>query len=231
MQADETRVGGAEGSAAVRESPVTKVTSRGDGRGEAADATGTDAPVKIAGIGGSLRSQSWTRALLRATAKRLPANVELTIWDSLEAIPPFNEDNESGPAHPAVAEMRDLIQRSDALLVVTPEYNGSLPGVLKNALDWASRPYGDSVLQRTPLAAVATSPLPSGGASALSDLRRVFTRIHADIVEADLTVPLVHTRIDAVNDLFSDPQLASQIEQLLTKVAEHAARVPALAGA
>ncbi len=77
----------------------------------------------------------------------------------------FDEDLESGPAPAAVADMRALIERSDAVLVVTPEYNQSIPGVLKNALDWASRPYGQTVFKDKPVAVVGTSPLPSGGAS------------------------------------------------------------------
>jgi chromate reductase, NAD(P)H dehydrogenase (quinone) len=178
--------------------------------------------VEIVAIAGSLRTGSWARALLRAAANRVPTNVELNIWDDLELVPPFNEDRESGPTDPAVASLRDAIDRADALLIVTPEYNGSFPGVLKNALDWASRPYGSSVLQRTPIAAVGTSPLPSGGENALGDLKRVLTRIRADVVDAELAVPLVHSRID--DSRYSDPELATQVDRLLAKLADHVRR-------
>ena len=185
--------------------------------------------VEIAAIAGSLRAASWARSLLRATATRLPANIGLTIWDGLETVPPFNEDLEIGPAPAAVADLRQLIDRSDALLIVTPEYNRSIPGVLKNALDWASRPFGWSVLTSKPVAAVGTSPLPSGGALALSDLHRVLTGIGAEVVEADLAISQVNTRFDAEGQI-SDSELADRITQLLVKVAEQAAaRGPALA--
>jgi hypothetical protein len=108
--------------------------------------------IEIAAIAGSLRAASWARALLRATAELLPANVSLTIWDGLGTVPMFNQDLESGPAPRGVADLRELIQSSDAVLIATPEYNGSMPGVLKNLLDWASRPYGESVMTTKPVA-------------------------------------------------------------------------------
>jgi chromate reductase len=156
---------------------------------------------------------------LRAISQQ-STNVDLTIWDALERVPLFNEDLESGPVPEAVADMREIIDRSDALLIVTPEYNQSIPGVLKNALDWASRPYGQTVLKDKPVAAVATSPLPTGGASALADVRKVITILGADVIEAELSVPQVHTRFDA-EGLICDPQLADQMDQLLTKIADH----------
>ncbi len=91
--------------------------------------------VRILGIAGSLRAASYNRGLLRAAAATSPRGVALTIWDGLKAIPPFDEDDESAPPV-AVVELRAAIASSDALLVATPEYNGSLPGQLKNALDW-----------------------------------------------------------------------------------------------
>ena len=177
-----------------------------------------ESTVEIAGIAGSLRAASWARSLMQATAQRLPANVELTVWDALGEVPLFNEDLESGPTPAAVTGMRRLIDRSDALLIVTPEYNQSVPGVLKNALDWASRPYGQTVLKDKPVAAVGTSPLPTGGASALADVKKVITLLGADVIAADLAVPQVHTRFDA-QGLISDPDLADQMDQLLTKIA------------
>ena len=175
--------------------------------------------VQIAGIAGSLRAASWARSLLRATAQQ-STTVDLTIWDALGKVPLFNEDLESGPVPEAVADMRELIDRSDALLIVTPEYNQSIPGVLKNALDWASRPYGQTVLKDKPVAAVGTSPLPTGGACALADVRKVITLLGADVIEAELTVPQVHTRFDA-DGLICDPQQADRMDQLPTKIADH----------
>jgi chromate reductase len=116
--------------------------------------------------------------------------------------------------------MRQVIDRSDALLIATPEYNTSMPGVLKNALDWASRPYGGSVLQNKPVAAIGTSPLPTGAASALSDLKRVLTAVRAEVIEAELAIPQVHTRVDAHGSI-SDSELADRIRQLLVTVVTH----------
>ena len=184
-------------SAAIDRRLAPMVAAEGSDCDSADARRGADAHVEVAAIAGSLRTASWARALLRATAKQLPPNIKLTIWDYLEAVPPFNEDAEGGAVPIAVADLRRLIDRSDALLIATPEYNTSMPGVLKNALDWASRPFGESVLRNKPVAAVGTSPLPTGAASALSDLHRVLTGIGAEVVEAELAVGQVHTRIDA----------------------------------
>jgi len=178
----------------------------------------TSTPVEIAAFAGSLRSASWARALLRAATKHQPANVRLTVWDGLESVPLFNEDAED-PTPSGVAEMRQLIARSDALLIVTPEYNMAIPGVMKNALDWASRPSGASVLTDKPVAVIGTSPLPTGAGSAVSDVERVLTVLRAEVLEAELAVGQVHTRIDADGEI-SDPELAVQVTELLTKLAQ-----------
>jgi chromate reductase, NAD(P)H dehydrogenase (quinone) len=175
------------------------------------------APVEIAAIAGSLRSASWARSLLRATASRQPDNVRVTVWNGLGAVPLFNEDAED-PVPAGVEAMRQLIERSDALLIATPEYNGAIPGVLKNALDWASRPYGESVLTHMPVAVVGTSPLPSGAASALCDVQEVLSVLRAEVVEADLAVGQVHTRIGAEDEI-SDPELAARVTKVLVKLA------------
>lgn len=180
----------------------------------------TAVPVEVAAIAGSLRSASWARTLLRAAADRQPAGVRVTVWDGLEAVPLFNEDTED-PLPTGVAEMRQLIERSDALLIATPEYNRAIPGVLKNALDWASRPYGGSVLTGKPVAVIGTSPLPSGAASALSDVREVLSALRADVVEADLAIGQVHTRIDAAGGI-SDLELGARVTELLVNLARSA---------
>jgi chromate reductase len=181
--------------------------------------SGVDVHVKIAAIAGSIRARSWARSLLAATADQLPSNVRLTVWEGLESVPPFNEDLEGGTAPFGVADLRQLIETSDAVLIVTPEYNMSIPGVLKNALDWVSRPYGQSTLIGKPVAVVGTSPLPSGGASALSDVGKLVTLIGAHVVESDLAIGSVHTRFDEEGRI-SDPELAVRIGQLLADVAE-----------
>src|SRR5690606_25784565 len=118
------------------------------------------AEVRVLGISGSLRRGSYNTALLRAAAERLPAGAELVEFDRLREVPPYDADLEApGPdgepgAPPAVRALREAIRGADAVLVATPEFNHSLPGVLKNALDWASRPAGRSALNGKPAAAI-----------------------------------------------------------------------------
>jgi len=173
--------------------------------------------VRILGIAGSLRLASYNRALLRAAAAMTPPGVELTIWDGLKAIPPFDEDDEPAPA--AVIDLRAAIATCDALLVVTPEYNGSLPGQLKNALDWASRPRAESVLRGKPAAACGASPSPSGARSAQGDLRRVLARAGAQVVETQLAVPAAYQAFGADGEL-NDPELRRALGDLLVHLAE-----------
>jgi chromate reductase len=184
--------------------------------------------VSIAAIAGSLRADSYSRALLAAAVADLPPGVALSIWDGLEKVPPFSEDLEAGPAPAGVAELRRFIGGADAVLIATPEYNGSVPGQLKNALDWASRPRGAAVLEGKPVSAIATSPSPRGGAWALADLKKVLIVIGADLVEADLAVGQIHTRLDAEGHI-SQPDLARRIVELIDQLAHHAGTARALA--
>lgn len=184
----------------------------------------------IAGIAGSLRAGSHTRALLRAAASHVPPGVRLTIWDALATVPPFSEDLEAAPVPSAVAELRQLIGDADAVLIVTPEYNGSVPGQLKNALDWASRPRGAAVLEGKPAMVISASPSSGGGAWALADLRKILFIAGTDVAETGLVVPQVHTRLTPAGQL-ADPGLARHISELLSELAEHATRRQARAGA
>lgn len=147
--------------------------------------------MRLLGICGSLRRGSLTRQLLLAASA---SRDELTIWEGLAGLPVFNEDlEENAPA--TVRRMREAIAAADGLLVVTPEYNGSIPGGLKNALDWASRPRTSAALAGKPVAMVAASPGPGGGRSALSDLARVLERAGARVVGEGLAVPTAHRRL------------------------------------
>src|SRR5271157_2208235 len=112
-------------------------------------------PVRILGIAGSLRRGSYNRAALRAATQLVPEGITLDIFD-IDGIPAFNQDEEQKP--PAkVVELKKRIREADAILIVTPEYNYSIPGVLKNAIDWASRPYGDSAWSGKPAAIIGAS--------------------------------------------------------------------------
>ena len=134
--------------------------------------------VNILGIAGSLRKGSYNKALLRAAAELLPANAALDIFD-LEGITLFNQDLETDPPG-RVSEFKAKIRAADAILIATPEYNYSVPGALKNALDWASRPYGDSAWPGKPLALMSASTGMLGGSRAQYHLRQ--TLLFLDVV-------------------------------------------------
>jgi chromate reductase, NAD(P)H dehydrogenase (quinone) len=128
--------------------------------------------VRILGIAGSLRAASFNRAALRAAQELLPPDATLEIFD-LAGIPPFSQDDERTlPAR--VAELKAKIREADAILIATPEYNYSIPGVLKNAIDWASRPHGDSAWAGKPVAIMGASVGASGTARAQYHLRQTF---------------------------------------------------------
>jgi chromate reductase len=128
--------------------------------------------VNILGFAGSLRRGSFNRALLRAALDLLPEDTKLETFD-LKGIPPFNQDLEASMPE-RVKEFKNKIRSADALLVATPEHNFSIPGVLKNAIDWASRPYGDNPFEGKPVALMSASPGMLGGARAQYHLRQVF---------------------------------------------------------
>lgn len=130
-----------------------------------------DGKIKILGIAGSLRQHSFNRGTLRAAAELAPEGAEIEIFD-IEGIPGFNQDEEKDP--PAkVAELKAKIREADAVLFVTPEYNYSIPGVLKNVIDWASRPYGDSAWDGKPAAIMGASGGAIATARAQYDLRKM----------------------------------------------------------
>jgi chromate reductase, NAD(P)H dehydrogenase (quinone) len=129
-------------------------------------------PLVILGIAGSLRKESFNRSLLRAAQELVPEGARLETFE-LDGIPMFNQDEESNP-HPKVAELKQRIREADAILFVTPEYNYSIPGVLKNAIDCASRPYGDSAWNGKPVAIMGASVGTLGTARAQYHLRQTF---------------------------------------------------------
>jgi chromate reductase, NAD(P)H dehydrogenase (quinone) len=131
-----------------------------------------DKPVNILGFAGSLRKNSYNKALLREAAKLVPAGARLEIFD-LEGIPPYNQDAEQ-PSPDRVREFKAKIRSADAILIATPEYNYSIPGILKNAIDWASRPYTDNSFAGKPVAMMSASTGILGGARAQYHLRQVF---------------------------------------------------------
>ena len=147
----------------------------------------TMAATTILAVPGSLRRDSVNRALLRLAAEHAPDGVELVLWDGLADFPAFNEDDEPAPAD-AVARLRSAIDAAGALLIATPEYNGSVPGALKNALDWASRPHGASALVAKPTAVLSASPSPFGAIWAQEELQKILRMSGALVLGRGLAV-------------------------------------------
>ncbi len=180
------------------------------------------------GISGSLRRDSLNTALLRVAAERLPAGAEWSEFGRLGEIPPYDADLEPGPAPDAVRELREAIREADAVLVATPEYNHSIPGVLKNALDWASRPAGRSALNGKPAAAIGASTGMFGAVWAQAETRKVLGALGGRVVEAELPV----SRADQLlrgGRLELSPQQSEQLEGLLAELVASAEESAAFA--
>src|SRR6266849_5213055 len=153
--------------------------------------------MKVLGISGSLRRDSYNTKLLRGAEELLPTGVELELYQGLKAIPPYDEDDDVQPAPPAVADLREAIAKADAVLFATPEYNASIPGQLKNALDWASRPVATNVLRNKPVAVVGASTGAFGAVWSQAELRKVLAALGARVLDLELPVPHAHTRFEA----------------------------------
>jgi len=189
--------------------------------------------MRILGIAGSVRSDSHNARLLRHAAEQAPDGVEVEIWEGLKSIPPYDEDDDVEPAPEAVAELREALAGADALLIATPEYNRSIPGVLKNAIDWASRPRAETPLQNLPAAVIGASTGGFGGVWAQAELRKVLAATGARVVDLELAVPKTGDAFDADGHLVAaeqDVRLAEVLEALAAeaRVGEGgAARAPA----
>jgi chromate reductase, NAD(P)H dehydrogenase (quinone) len=152
--------------------------------------------MRVLGIPGSLRERSHNRALLLAAAELLPDGVELELFDGLADVPLYNEDTDHDQPPAGVRELRAAIERADALLFATPEYNGSVPGVLKNAVDWASRPARAGVLWGKTAAVMGASTGGYGALWAQTDLRKALGVAGARVLAADLPVARAHEQLD-----------------------------------
>lgn len=183
--------------------------------------------MRVLGISGSLRRGSLNSALLRAAAERLPGGAELVEFEHLREVPPYDEDAETAtPA--AVEELREAVRAADAVLIATPEYNHSIPGQLKNALDWASRPAGKSALNCKPAAVIGASTGMFGAVWSQAELRKVLGAMGGRVVEAEL--PVGHAKDLLVGDrLELSPQQSEQLEELLAELVAAAEREAELA--
>lgn len=174
--------------------------------------------MRILAISGSLRQGSHNSALLRAAADLLPPGVELVVHDGLRDIPPFDEDFLE-PTPVSVQRLRDEVAAADGVLISTPEYNSSIPGQLKNALDWLSRPLATSPLRNKPAAVIGASTGMFGAVWAQAEARKVLGAIGARVLDRELPVPSADEQF-ASDGRLSDDELEREIVDLLAALAD-----------
>ena len=180
-------------------------------------------PIRILGIAGSLRRESYNRAALRAATKLAPEGAVLETFD-LDGIPGFNQDDEQNPSQ-KVGDLKRQIRAADAILFVTPEYNYSVPGLLKNAIDWASRPEGDSAWNGKPVAITGASVGALGTARAQYHLRQMFVFLNMfPINRPEVMIMNAGARFDEGGNL-TDQGTKDLIRQLLQSLAEWTRRL------
>lgn len=179
--------------------------------------------IKILGFAGSLRKGSYNKALLSAAATLVPDGVKLEIF-GLEGIPPFNQDFEKRPPE-KVKEFKAKIRAADALLIVTPEYNYSISGVLKNAIDWASRPYGDNAFEDKPVAIMSASIGMLGGARAQYHLRQVLVTLDMHALNwPEVMVRYANDKFDESGNL-TDEETRKKVKELLESLVDWTRRL------
>ena len=176
--------------------------------------------LKILGIAGSLRKASYNRGALRAAQQLCPEGAKIEVFE-LDGIPPFNQDEEKHPPQ-KVIEFKQKIRSADAILFVTPEYNYGLPGVLKNAIDWASRPYGDNAWNGKPCALMSAAMSMGGGIRAQYQLRQSFVFLNMDaVVQPEVAINNVGERFDEQSNLKDETSkklIAQLLQNLVQKV-------------
>lgn len=173
--------------------------------------------MRVLGISGSLRRESHNTKLLRAAADVLPSGVELVEFGRLIEIPPYSEDDEHERTG-AVGELWDAVAGADAVLISTPEYNHSMPGQLKNAIDWLSRPIDRNPFMRKPTAVVGASTGLFGAVWAQAETRKVLGALQAKVIDVELPLSQAQTRFDDEGRLVDGPArdaLAGIVERLL----------------
>src|SRR5690349_24702152 len=176
--------------------------------------------MRILAISGSLRRGSHNASLLRAAGELLPPADELVLWDELRDVPPYDQDDDVEPAPLAVASLRQAVADADAVLIATPEYNSSVPGALKNALDWASRPLATNVFRNKPVAVIGSSAGMFGAVWAQAELRKVLAAMGARVAEVEVAVGHAGDKFDEDGELVDHAVRAQLAEALATLVAE-----------
>jgi chromate reductase len=181
--------------------------------------------MKILAISGSLRDASYNTKLLRAAEELVPDGVELELWDGLKAVPAFDEDDEVGEAPAGVTELYDAIAGADAILFSTPEYNSSIPGQLKNAIDWVSRPVATAPIRNKPVAVIGASTGMFGAVWAQAELRKVLASAGARVVDGELPLATAHTRFDEDGRLL-DEEARERLGEIVQSLVAAVVREP-----
>ena len=180
--------------------------------------------MRILAVSGSLRESSFNTSLLRAALEAAPESVELELWEGLAELPLYDADLEPD-APESVRRLREDWAAADAILFATPEYNGSVPGGLKNAIDWASRPPLEGVLRNKPVAVVGASTGQFGALWAQQDLKRILGIAGARVVGTEIPVSRAHERFDP-NGTLLDGEVFEQLRLHLTTLASEAVAAP-----
>jgi chromate reductase len=180
--------------------------------------------MRILAVSGSLREGSFNTGLLRAALEAAPEGVELALWEGIGELPLYDEDLE-GDVPDSAHRLREDWAEADAILFATPEYNGSVPGGLKNAIDWASRPKLEAVLRNKPVAVVGASTGQFGALWAQQDLKRILGIAGARVVGTEIPVPRAHERFDTEGRLL-DGEVFEQLRLHLTTLASEAVATP-----
>jgi chromate reductase, NAD(P)H dehydrogenase (quinone) len=170
--------------------------------------------MRVLAISGSLRRDSHNTRLLEAAAELMPPGAELELFDGLREVPPYDADDDIEPAPEPVRRLRDAIASADAVLIATPEYNSSIPGQLKNAIDWASRPFPDNALRGKPVAVVGASTGAFGAMWAQAELRKVLGATGARVIDRELAVAAAHEAFDDRGNL-ADGDLERELEEII----------------
>jgi chromate reductase len=176
--------------------------------------------MRVLGISGSLRRESHNTRLLGVAAKLVPPPAELELFEGLKDVPPYDEDDDGDLAPRGARRLREAIAAADAVLIATPEYNSSIPGQLKNALDWASRPFPDNVLRNKPVAVIGASTGSFGAVWAQAEVRKVLGSIGARVVDVELPVAGADEAFGG--NRLADEQLQRRLARILAELVEAA---------
>lgn len=179
--------------------------------------------MRILAVSGSLRGSSLNTSLLRAAAEEAPAGAEVVLWDGLRAIPPYDADDDVARGPESVEAFREAVRDADAVLFATPEYNSSVPGALKNALDWASRPFPENVLNQKPSLVIGASTGLFGAAWAQAEMRKALAASGAIVLDSELAVAAADGAFRADASL-ADPRLRMRLRALLGDLIREAVR-------